>query len=421
MTDQHPHDHDHDQPPGAGPGPPVLEPGLDPAGKSLSDALLLSFRLLKGIMFLLVVGYLLSGTFSVDANEEAVVTVLGRMEEQPRQPGLQWSPPFPIADRRLVRVKEKKVLELDGFWFKVSEQDRHKLVSEMSARMGGLEPGVDGSLLTGDRNLVHLKLQVNYYIDDSLAFVKNLRQGADSPEAAIAGAVESAAIARLAAVEVDEILRGQIERLMLEVRHRAQQTLDSLGCGIRLDSIITVAKTWPLQTAPAFIRVQQAENEKLQKIEEAKAQARRTLNAAAGPNHPLIADKIAELETAVAAGDRTTADSLDAEITTLLQTVASGEAAKIIGEANSYKARMVQEVQAAARLFEELLPRYRQNARLVRETLWQDAVAKIFSSLSVEQIYVPNSSTEVRVEIGKSKRLQQLVDEEAARKETENK
>ena len=77
--------------------------------------------------------------------------------------GLHWSLPFPLAERYLVRVKEKKVLELDSFWFKVADQDKAKLVSEMGVRGGGLEPGVDGSLMTGDKNLKSVaQLAVNF-------------------------------------------------------------------------------------------------------------------------------------------------------------------------------------------------------------------------------------------------------------------
>lgn len=419
MTDQPQQHGNHEQPEPGEPSLPVVELELDPASRSLSEALLLSFRLLKGIMILLIAGYLFSGTYSVDANEEAVVMRLGKLDEEPEQPGLHWSPPFPIAERHLVRVKEKKVLALDSFWFRVADEDKAKLVSELQARAGGLEPGVDGSLMTGDRNLVHLKLQVHYYIDDSVAYVRGLMAGRQALESAIAGAVDSATIAAVAAVDVDEILRGQVEQIMLQVKQRAQKTLDALGCGIRLDSVIAVLKTWPLQTSPAFIRVQQAENEKLQRIEEANGEARKTLNAAAGPGHRVIAERIRQYEQASQAGENARAEQLDAEIVDLLETVASGEAARVLSEAKSYKAGIVQEVQAAAKLFGDLLPQYRENPSLVRRNLWLEARREVFSNLSVEQIYLPDSTAEVRIVVGKSPELQRKIREQEAKKETE--
>jgi membrane protease subunit HflK len=418
MADQPPPQRDQ-QPAPQGASLPVVEAEFDPAGQSLSQALMLSFRLLKGIMLLLLIGYVFSGTFIVDANEQAVVMTLGRIDEEPKLPGLHWSAPFPIAEHRLVPVEEKKTLDLDSFWFRVADADRDKPVVEMQARAAGLEPGVDGSLMTGDKNLVHMTLQVQYSVADAIAYVKNLEDSQQTLESVIAGAVESATIAAVGSVEVDEILRGQVEQIMDKVKRRAQATLDSLDCGIQLAGVIAVLKTWPLQTSPAFVRVQQAENEKLQKVEEANAEARQTLNAAAGPSHPVIAAKIDEYEAARQSGDSPAMDALDAEISTLLETVASGEAAKVISEGKAYKARIIQEVQAAAELFEDLLPQYRANPALVRETQWQDTLMEIFSGLSVDVYYIWEATSEIRVLVGKSKELQRLIREAEAKKETE--
>lgn len=411
----HGHDHDHDHDDAQHPHAPA-----DPASQSLSDALLVSFRLLKGIMFLVLLGYAASGTFSVDANEEAVVLTLGKMEEQPRQPGLNFAAPYPFSERFMVRVKEKKTLNLSSFWFRVSDADRGKPVHEMSARMGGLEPGVDGALMTGDRNLVHLDLQVQYYIHDAIKFVKALGD-TRTLEDAIAGAVDSAAVAAVAAADVDEILRGQVEQIMLEVKREAQATLDRLDCGVRIDSVIALNKTWPLQTAPAFVRVQRAENEKLQRVEEARGEGRSLLNQAAGPAYRVIAEKITEHEAAQAAGDEARVQALDDEIIALLETAAAGESARVISEANSYKAEVIQEVQAAAQLFRELLPEYRNNPALVRERLWKETVTGLFNAdqLGVELIFIPNTGDEIRILAKPSRERQKAFTEEQARKERE--
>ena len=54
------------------PKPAMQEPGLDAAQQSLSDALRVSFFVLKLLMGVLLVAYLVSGTVRVDEQHTAV-------------------------------------------------------------------------------------------------------------------------------------------------------------------------------------------------------------------------------------------------------------------------------------------------------------------------------------------------------------
>jgi len=84
MTDQtpdsptpgnHDHDHDHhghDDPLHVHPGEAVDTSTMDPANRALADALRISFMVLAAIMVMVLVGFLASGTRTIDQNHVAV-------------------------------------------------------------------------------------------------------------------------------------------------------------------------------------------------------------------------------------------------------------------------------------------------------------------------------------------------------------
>jgi len=78
--------------------PTVEERPLDAAGQSLADALRASFKILKGIMMVLVVLYLFSNARCVQPHEQALVLRLGRLLPGVQNPGLVWAFPYPLDE-----------------------------------------------------------------------------------------------------------------------------------------------------------------------------------------------------------------------------------------------------------------------------------------------------------------------------------
>src|SRR5205823_2810086 len=116
--------------------PVVEEAPLDPASQSLADALRSSFRLLKFVMFGLLILFLFSGVFTVGTNEVAVVTRFGRQRDAaPSEPGLHFAWPYPIDS--VIKVnKGLRTTEIDAFWLKLSEADKTKDLNQVSFRTG---------------------------------------------------------------------------------------------------------------------------------------------------------------------------------------------------------------------------------------------------------------------------------------------
>src|SRR4030042_6819989 len=91
------------------PGKPAGDE-FDAAGKSLSEALRISFIILKIIIIVLVVVFLASGFRTVEPDEQALVLRLGKIhgigEGRLIGPGLHWVFPYPID--KIVKIPVAK-------------------------------------------------------------------------------------------------------------------------------------------------------------------------------------------------------------------------------------------------------------------------------------------------------------------------
>ena len=107
----HKHGHTHGDEHAGAKGPEAPQPErIDAAEKSLSEALGISFVVLKVIMILLVIAFLVSGFKTVGSNEQALRLIFGRIqgvgEERVLDSGWHWVFPFPVGE--IVKIPVKK-------------------------------------------------------------------------------------------------------------------------------------------------------------------------------------------------------------------------------------------------------------------------------------------------------------------------
>jgi len=395
---------------------PIADEMLDPANRSLSEALRMCFRLLKVSMVVLVVAYLCSGGGCVQPDMQVVVLRFGKIAGEPLQPGFSFTFPYPIDEKIPVPVKQKKSLLADLFWLRLDEEDRGKELDELTARGTSLDPVADGALITGDKNLIHILLRVTYTISDVVAYVSNIQ----NEEELVKLTAESSLIAVVAGQDVDGILRGRTtDRISNQVRLRMQAVLDRMESGIRVEIVSVESKTPPLQVRRAFTDVQRAESEQLEKIEIAKARRTETLNRAAGAGHEPVLSKIREYEQARDGRGELRAEELRTELIGLLANRASGEAARLINEARSYRENQVQEVQAEVQRFARLLPEYRKNPKFLVEQLWLDTQREILGNKRLEKIRLPVGTDEIRILVNPNQKGKRALEEEDIKSQAE--
>lgn len=370
---------------------------MDPAGESLADALRVSFKILKVVLFIVVVLYLFSGVQKLEQNEKALVLRLGVLQEEVRGPGgLVVTFPRPIDQVIKVPVTEKRTTEVTTQDVHLKEGEERSKVS----RYGGLDPRTDGSIMTGDRGLVHAQWIVTYEIDDLRKFISTVYDAEQSAEIPlIRHAVENAAIEVIGQMAAVHVVRDRIADIQDGVKRKAQVTLNDLNTGIVIANI-DAKPAWPLQTRSAFEQVTEAGNEKTKKIDEAKKHATEILNGVAGAAHADLRNKFDEYLLARATGEPKSGEARMTEIEDLILNRATGRASQIIQEARSYKKQVLEDIVADAQEYRGYLEEYKRNPHLLFQRLWVDAQEKIMTNPDVTKRYLPGQIDELRLIVG---------------------
>ncbi|MHC4483564.1 MAG: hypothetical protein ACYSW4_08460, partial [Planctomycetota bacterium] len=122
---------------------------LDAAGKSLSEALRVSFIILKVIMVVLVLAFLASGLRRVGSDEKALVLRFGKIrgvgEKRILEPGPKLLLPYPIHVVVKIPVEKTVNLVIDSFWYSVRPGELLSRRPGAKARIPQkLDPVVDG-------------------------------------------------------------------------------------------------------------------------------------------------------------------------------------------------------------------------------------------------------------------------------------
>lgn len=434
MADEHKHEHEHEHEHLEAPeslAPPPDE--LDAAGKSLSDALRISFAILKVIMIVLVVAFLASGFRTVDSGEKALVLRFGKLQRI-LEPGPHWIIPYPVDELVRIPVARKVNLPVDTFWF---EQDREDILGEGAkprryfpdklnplqqgycltrsqqkpaqpysvdlALSADQKPGaIDSQLRTtvqalpslveeaegSDYNIVHARWLIIYQIEAVESFFKNVYVQdvvpgqiyfdimKESIAPLLRSVVEDAVVDALVHYTIDEVLVST-DTIPLRVQQLAQRKLRDLNTGVRLASVQLVEVRWPKQVNDAFEAYFEAGQKSTTAISEAETYAENTLNEAAG--------RVARPLYKALQDPNTSEEQLE-----FLWSQAAGRAQDIIAQAKAYRTRVVASAEANAKYLLSILPEYEKRPELVQQRLYLDTMEQVLRNADEKFIVQPS-------------------------------
>jgi membrane protease subunit HflK len=415
---KHHHRENHDSPDNL---PPVE---LDAASRSLSEALRISFVILKIIMIVLVVLFLVSGFKTVGSDEQALVLRFGKIcgvgENRILKPKARpyWIFPYPLEE--IVKIPVKKVVSLDirSFWYYQSDKE---LLAEsqgeaVPVRSQTLDPVTDGYCLTrsekqtdafsgsdgSDYNIIHSKWQLRYRIKDpeqffKNVFVKNLKPGdvyfdimTESITPLLKNLLENAVVTAMVNYTIDEAVKSQ-DRIPKHVKKILDEKLDNMKsgetknmCGIEIESVLLTDITWPRQVNDAFRAAHNASQDSRTAVSNASTYAQNKLNEAAGP----VAE---QLYTTLR--DANVAD----EVAEALWTQVAGDAQQRIFDAMEYRTKVVAAAKANAGYFRSLLPEYRKHPDIVVQSIYREAIEAILSNADEKFVVEPTEGEEIRI------------------------
>lgn len=406
--------------------PRPYAPTVDPAQQSLAEALRVSFTILKLAMFTLLVAYAFSGTFSVGSNEVALRLRFGDYVGAPGRRvlelGTYLAAPFPIEEIVKVDTRPATLVLDKEFWYETTDQDSGLTRSQMQAQKArALHPLRDGSLITGDSNIAHAKWTVTWRVADPVAYLTNV--GSQPLAAAVVRLVAQQGIVHAAAgIAAEELLRGVVDRDLAV--GAMQEKLDDMRTGIVIDQLALDKVNLPMQVAASFDAVTSAESFRAESIVGAQQERSRILGETAGEASPALLKLIVAFEQASDRGDTAEAAAAEARIEQALTDLAvgdtriGGEVSSVINAATTYRTQIVEKVASEAQTFEQLLPQYERNPRLVLARIWEDAREAILTSKDVETFYTVPGRLELQLnrdpQLQKERQKQQL---ESMRKE----
>jgi membrane protease subunit HflK len=201
--------------------------------------------------------YALSGIYAVSADQQAVVVRLGKVQESRVPSGVHWTWPAPIARVHKLRVRETKRLMLG---------------------LEEAEPVNRSQFLTGDRNVLNIRVVVQFAISDPAAF---LFRTADV-NALVSNATLGALAQVVAGRGVDDLLTTEKVAVQERVQALAEATVRRYDCGVSVLSVVLDAIVPPDDVVDAFRLVAAARADSDRIVREAESYANGVVPVARG-------------------------------------------------------------------------------------------------------------------------------------------
>jgi len=439
MAQKHEHEH----------GPEHVTPGdreavepreMDAASKSLSDALRISFAILKVIMIVLVVAFVVSGFKTVDSGERALVLRFGAIrgvgEERVLGPGWHWVFPYPIDELVKIPVEAQIRLPVTSFWYRQTREDllgqgpkpRNMVPEKLNPLTEGYcltrsrvdavrtVPGLPGTgqgtsgpafdREVSDYSIVHTNWQIDYQVGNAEAFYTNVYVRDARPgeiyfdvmkewvTPLLRSVVEDAVVTVMVQYTIDEAIQST-DTIPRHVEQLVQQKLEAIDSGIRVTKVQLVASTWPRQVDRAFEEFIAASQRSGMAISDARNYAEQTLTDAAG--------QVAEtLHAALMAPDG------DGGRLESLWTQVAGEAQNTLAQAQAQSTKVVEGAKANATYLMSILPEYRKWPELVVQGIYLDAIQKVLQNADEKFILEPATTSqgqEIRILVNRDQTL----------------
>lgn len=236
----------------------------------LSSAL----RIILGVAFGL---YFLSGVYVVNPGEEAVIRRFGRWTGETLGEGIHYRLPWPIDKVDKVNVREIR---------------RQAVGMPFAGHPPSLSPPEEAQLLTGDENIVDVKLIIQYRIKDAVDYFFQVRyeEPHKSVHRFLRTAVRAAAVKLIGNMDVDNTLTLGKSLLQQLIQEEAQKLLDTYRTGLQIVTISLEEIYPPEEVADAFRDVASAKEEREERINQAEAYRNTVLPDARGRAYRLTED-----------------------------------------------------------------------------------------------------------------------------------
>jgi HflK protein len=250
--------------------------------------------------------YLWTGVFTVQPGEVGVRLRFGEIVAPDLPPGLHVRLPWPLESHKIIESDLVRRAEL-GFRSGEASDITARALARDRLTVGGPSNPVPNAikstgfwfqkeaipeesfLLTGDGNLVDMRLTVQYRVTDPITYAFRLAQ----PDELVRSLTLAALRGVVAIGGIDHLYtdqRGDIEDRVLAT---VQERLDSYGAGIDMVTVRLLYVHPPEEVHPAFRDVASAQEDKLRTVNRARTFAVEKVNLAEGEAAAMIESALA--------------------------------------------------------------------------------------------------------------------------------
>lgn len=206
-----------------------------------------------------VLAWLASGFYIVDASERGLVLQFGRYKESVES-GLRWRLPYPIQSHELVNISGVRTVEVG---YRGSE--KNKVLKE-------------ALMLTDDENIINIQFAVQYILKNPVDFAFNNR----APDDSVMQTAETAIREIVGKNRMDFVLYEGREQIAAKTAELMQEILDRYGTGILISKVTMQNAQPPEQVQAAFSDAVMAGQDRERQINEGQAYANDVIPKARG-------------------------------------------------------------------------------------------------------------------------------------------
>ncbi|ACT58163.1 FtsH protease activity modulator HflK [Hirschia baltica] len=218
-----------------------------------------------------LIGWLATGVFQVNEQEQAVVLRFGEFHST-RGPGFHVRFPDPIETHEIVLVNE---------------------IQKLHIGTGASE----GQMLTGDENIVDIDFVVHWKVNNPQDFLFNV----NGPENTLKSIAESSMREVVGKMDFQSIISKGRDEVQTSTRELIQSTLDSYGAGIEITVVQLDKSQPPAVVNDAFLDVNNAAQDKVSTINQATAYANNVVPRARGEAEKILQEADAYRSKVIAA------------------------------------------------------------------------------------------------------------------------
>jgi membrane protease subunit HflK len=234
------------------------------------------------LLGVIVLAWLASGFYIVDASQRALVLQFGKYKES-TESGLRWRLPYPIQSHELVNISGVRTIEVG---YRGSE--KNKVLKE-------------ALMLTDDENIINIQFAVQYIIKDPVEYIFNNRSADDS----VMQVAETAIREIVGKNKMDFVLYEGREQIAVNASSLMQEILDRYNTGILISKVTMQNAQPPEQVQAAFDDAVKSGQDRERQKNEGQAYANDVIPKARGTAARLLqeADGYKQRLIATAEGD----------------------------------------------------------------------------------------------------------------------